>query len=278
VGTRDLPDGATLAPAILPGAELVLSYHVVIHGSGWGGLPNGDPVRLETGDVLVFPHGDPYVMSIARGMRGGPDRTEILAFFQQMAVGQLPFTVKEGGGGAERLDIVCGFLGCDAHPFNPLLEALPSLLHVRHAFGSTSHPLSKLIELAVAESRESRAGGECVRLSLSELMFVEVVREHLEMLPAKRTGWLLGLRDPLVGRALALLHERPARPWTLPRLAKEVGSSRSTLADRFTRFVGRSPMRYLGDWRMQLAARLLTDATASSRQLPRTWGTIRRPP
>ena len=257
----EIPDGATLAPAILPGAELVLSYHVVIHGSGWGGLPGGDPVRLEAGDVLVFPHGDAYVMSIARGMRGGPDRTEILAFLRQMAAGQLPFTVKEGGG-AERLDIVCGFLGCDARPFNPLLEALPSLLHVRHAFGSASHPLGKLIELAVAESRESRAGGECVRLSLSELMFVEVVREHLAMLPAKRTGWLLGLRDPLVGRALALLHERPARPWTLPRLAKEVGSSRSTLADRFTRFVGRSPMRYLGDWRMQLAARLLADGTA----------------
>jgi AraC-like DNA-binding protein len=119
---------------------------------------------------------------------------------------------------------------------------------------------SKLIELPVAESRESRAGGECVCLSLSELMFVEVVREHLAMLPAKRTGWLLGLRDPLVGRALALLHERPARPWTLP--AKEVGSSRSTLADRFTRFVGRSPMRYLSDWSMQLAARLLADGTA----------------
>ncbi|MET0151139.1 MAG: AraC family transcriptional regulator [Candidatus Binatia bacterium] len=258
----EIPDGATLAPAILPRAQHVLSYHVVINGSGWGGLPDGAPVQLEAGDVLVFPHGDAYVMSIARGMRGGPNRSEILAFFRQMAAGQLPFTVKEGGGGAERLDLVCGFLGCDTHPFNPLLAALPRLLHVRQAFGSTGHPLSKLIELAVAESRERRAGGECVRLSLSELMFVEVVRQHLAMLPAERTGWLDGLRDPLVGRALALLHERPARPWTLPRLAKEVGSSRSTLADRFTQFVGRSPMRYLGHWRMQLAARLLADSTA----------------
>jgi AraC-like DNA-binding protein len=258
----EIPDGATLAPAILPGAELVLSYHVVIRGSGWGGLPHGDPVRLEAGDVLVFPHGDPYVMSIARGMRGGPDRREILQFFEQMAAGQLPFTVREGGGGVERLDIICGFLGSDARPFNPLLEALPPLLHLRQASGSAGHALGKLIDLAVAESRERRAGGECVRLSLSELMFVEVVREYLRMLPARRTGWLLGLRDPLVGRALALLHERPARPWTLPRLAKEVGSSRSTLADRFTRLVGRSPMRYLGDWRMQLAARLLADGTA----------------
>jgi AraC-like DNA-binding protein len=258
----EIPGGATLAPAILPRAQHVLSYHVVIRGSGWGGLSDGAPVPLEAGDVLVFPHGDPYVMSIARGMRGGPDRQEILAFFRQMAAGQLPFTVKEGGGGRERLELVCGFLGCDVHPFNPLLAALPRLLHVRQGFPSTGHPLDKLIELAVAESRERRAGGECVRLSLSELMFVEVVRQHLAMLPAERTGWLAGLRDPLVGRALALLHEQPALPWTLPRLAKEVGSSRSTLADRFAQLVGRTPMRYLGHWRMQLAAKLLAGGTA----------------
>jgi AraC-like DNA-binding protein len=258
----EIPDGATLAPAILPGAQHVLSYHVVIGGSGWGGLPDEAPVPLEAGDVLVFPHGDPYVMSIAREMRGGPDRNEILGFFREMAAGKLPFTVKEGGGGADRLDLVCGFLGCDTHPFNPLLAALPRLLHVRRAFRSTGHPLGKLIDLAVAESRQHRAGGECVRLSLSELMFVEVVRQHLATLPAERTGWLVGLRDPLVGRALALLHERPDRPWTLPRLAKEAGSSRSTIADRFTQLVGRSPMRYLADWRMQLAARLLADGTA----------------
>jgi AraC-like DNA-binding protein len=258
----ELPDGAMLAPAILPGAQHVLSYHVVIHGSGWGGLPDGAPVRLEAGDVLVFPHGDPYVMSIERGVRGGPDLTALLAFFRQMAAGQLPFTVSEGGGGPGSLDLVCGFLGCDARPFNPLLAALPRVLHVRRAFGSASHPLGKLIELTVAESRERRAGGECVRLRLSELMFVEVVRQHLAMLPAEQTGWLAGLRDPLVGRALALLHERPTHPWTLTRLAREVGSSRSTLADRFAQLVGRPPMRYLAYWRMQLAARLLADGTA----------------
>jgi AraC-like DNA-binding protein len=258
----EIPDGATLAPAILPNAQHVLSYHVVIHGSGWGGLRDGAPVPLEAGDILVFPHGDPYVMSIARGMRGGPDLTEILAFFQQLAAGQLPFTVREGGGGSERLGLVCGFLGCDVRPFNPLLATLPRLLHVRRAFGPASHPLSKLIELTVAESRERRAGGGCVRLGLSELMFVEVVRQHLARLPAEQTGWLAGLRDPLVGRALALLHDRPIRAWTLPRLAKEVGSSRSTLADRFTQFVGRPPIRYLAHWRMQLAARLLADGTA----------------
>src|SRR5262249_60018877 len=108
----EIPDGTTLAPAILPGAELVLSYHVVINGSGWGGLPDGDPVRLEAGDVLVFPHGDPYVMSIARDTRGGPGLTELLAFFGEMAAGRLPFVVTECGGGPDRLDLPSAFLRC----------------------------------------------------------------------------------------------------------------------------------------------------------------------
>jgi AraC-like DNA-binding protein len=258
----EIPGGETLAPAILPGAQNVLSYHVVINGSGWGSLRDGPPVPLEAGDVLVFPHGDPYVMSIARGTRGGPAPAEILAFFRQLAAGGLPFTVVEGGGGSEKLDLVCGFLGCDARPFNPLLAALPRVLHVRRACAPAEGPLGKLVDLTVAEAREKRAGGASVRLRLSELMFVEVVRQHLATLPAAQTGWLAGLRDPLVGRVLALLHDRPAGAWTLPRLAREAGGSRSTLADRFTQLVGQPPMRYLACWRMQLAAKLLADGGA----------------
>ena len=156
---------------------------------------------------------------------------------------------------------MCGFLGCDVHPFNPLLAALPRLLHVRHAFAA-GDPLARLIEFALAESQERRAGGECVRLRLSELMFVEVVRRYLAGLPAEQTGWLAGLRDRIVGRALACLHERPGEDWTLEKLAKDVGLSRSALAERFTHFVGDPPMQYLTRWRMQVAARLLADGEA----------------
>jgi AraC-like DNA-binding protein len=260
--TLELPDGATLAPVTLPRAQHVISYHVVTRGSCWGGLLGGAPRRLEAGDVLVFPRGDPYVMSMDRGMRGAPVLHEILTFMRQMAAGQLPFTVVEGGGGPERLHLVCGFLGCDIRPFNPLLATLPPLLHLRGASSSPGDPLGQLIDFAVTESREPRAGGECVRLRLSELMFVEVVRRHLATLPAEQTGWLAGIRDSVVGRAVSLLHERPALAWTLPRLAKEVGLSRSALADRFAHFVGHPPMHYLTRWRMQVAARLLADGVA----------------
>jgi AraC-like DNA-binding protein len=138
---------------------------------------------------------------------------------------------------------------------------VPRLLHLRQAFAG-GDPLARLIEFALAESQEARAGGECVRLRLSELMFVEVVRRHLAALPAEQTGWLAGLRDRSVGRALACLHERPGDDWTLQKLAKTVGLSRSALAERFTHFVGDPPMQYLTRWRMQVAARLLADGEA----------------
>ena len=256
-----LPDGATLAPAVLSGAQNVISYHVVTYGSGWGGSSPGVPVRLEEGDILVFPRGDPYAMSIARDMRGGPPVSDVLAFMREMAAGRLPFLVSEGGGGAERLGLVCGFLGCDVRPFNPLLASLPRVLHLRATFGD-GDPLGELIRFAIAESRERRPGGECVRLRLSELMFVEVVRRYLATLPVAERGWLAALRDPVVGHALMLLHQRPANRWTLESLASEVRSSRSALAEHFTELVGQPPMQYLAHWRIQVAARVLADGGA----------------
>jgi AraC-like DNA-binding protein len=254
----EMPEATALSAVTLPRAQHVISYHVVTAGACHGALLGEPAVRLQEGDVVVFPHGDPYVMSMAAGPGGGPDRSEILAFMAEMAAGRLPFTVVEGGGGAERLELVCGFLGCDVLPFNPLLAALPRLLCVRQALGP-GNPLGRLVELAIAESRDRQPGGECVFLRLSELLFVEVVRQHLAGLPAEQRGWLAGLRDPVVGRALALLHERPGADWTLDTLARGAGLSRSALAQRFTHFVGDSPMQYLTRWRMQAAARLLAD-------------------
>jgi AraC-like DNA-binding protein len=123
--------------------------------------------------------------------------------------------------------------------------------------------LAAYVRFAVAESKQPRIGGEGVLGHLSELMFVDVVRRYLETLPAAATDWLAGLRDPLVGRALAALHRYPARPWTLQSLARAVGLSRSALAERFAQFVGRPPMQYLTNWRMQLAANHLLSGTES---------------
>jgi len=134
---------------------------------------------------------------------------------------------------------------------------------VIHISDPSGGALGAFVRFAVDESRAPRPGGESVLGRLSELMFVDVIRRHLETLPADRTGWLAGLRDPSVGRALAALHRSPAHAWSLNLLAREVGLSRSVLAERFTQFVGQPAMQYLANWRMQLAANQLLNGADS---------------
>lgn len=257
----EVPRADLFGPLILPRAQHIVSYHIILQGSGYASIPGMKPMRFAAGDVVVFPHADSYAMLSRPNQKPELTPDASLDFFREMAAGRLPFIIEEGGGGAERAKFVCGFLGCDLRPFNPLLGALPRLLHVKRASGEPSDLLDGLIGLTLAEAQVQRVGGESIRLGLSELIFIEVVRRYLATLADGQTGWLAGLRDPAVGRALSLLHERPANPWTLEELARAAGASRSVLADRFTHLVGHPPMQYLTRWRMQLAARLLADGT-----------------
>ena len=267
--TTPVPSGRAFAPIVLPGAQQIISYHIVTHGSCWGALIGEAPVRLEAGDILLIPHGDAYVIS-SSAQRCAAARFEMepsLRFFRQMAAGELPFVVEEGGGGATSTRLICGFLGCDVRPFNPVLAALPRLVHLRAPADPARDCVQSLVDYTLAEARQPRPGGQCVVVRLSELMFVEVVRRWLTEGDAAteaggaRSDWLAGLRDPLVGRALMQLHRKPAAAWTLETLAAEVGVSRSRLAESFTRFVGQPPMQYLTRWRLQLAARMLADGS-----------------
>jgi AraC-like DNA-binding protein len=249
----EAPPAKLLGPSILPGVEHVIEYHVVAMGRCFGGLVDGPSVELATGDILVFPQGDAHVIASAPGMRGSPEAQQM-----RRTEGQpLPVRLQMGDGGPMDANLICGFLGCDASPFNPLLVTLPRMLHVRSQ--SLGPVLANFVSLALAESKNHRPGGECVTARLSELMFIEVVRHYVSELPEGKTGWLAGLRDELVGRALAKLHERPAYPWTLDGLANEVAMSRSMLAERFMHFVGTPPIQYLTSWRLQLAAGMLTN-------------------
>lgn len=238
-----------LSPRIMPTAEHLISYHIVADGRCYGGLIGEEQVELDPGDVIVFPHGDPHVMSSARGVRMGFD-------VHNTAPTRYPHTVMLGNGGPPTTSLICGFLGCDLRPFNPLLASLPRRMHVR---GMSSPWLGSFTRQVTEECRLGRAGVDCVLTRLAELMFIEVVRRYLDELPLGQIGWLAGLRDEVVGRALALLHARPEHTWTLASLAREVGSSRSKLAERFTFLVGRPPMQYFAQWRMQVAANLLRE-------------------
>jgi AraC-like DNA-binding protein len=253
----EAPPSNAIAATVMPGSQHVIEYHLIARGSCWGNAIGQPPMPLQEGDFIVFPQGDPHVLASAPGMRAAPD----LSVFARSS--PLPKVYEYGGGGPERARIVCAFLGCDDRPFNPLLASLPAVIHLSAGeSGLSTGWLGALLNIAVVESGSARAGSENVLARLSELMFVEAIRRHVESLPAAETGWLAGLRDPVVGQSLAALHGTPAEPWTVDRLAREVGASRSVLAERFTQMVGYPPMHYLALWRMQLASRLLADGRA----------------
>lgn len=259
----EAPAACEVAPFIMPGAEHVIEYHLVTVGTCYGALIGGTPVELHSGDLIIFPQGDAHVISSAPGMRSVPD----LAAHRRANGVQLPIQLQEGGNG-EPIGVICGFLGCDARPFNPLLATLPRALVVRKEQLSARHPpalqsLAPLIALAVSESKARRSGSECALARLSELLFVEAIRAYVETLSAEQSGWLAGLRDPHVGRALSLLHARPSRPWAIEDLSREIGLSKSVLIERFVHFVGVPPIQYLAKWRMQLASERLRGTTES---------------
>jgi len=261
--TAEAPASRDIARAVMPGAEHVMEYHVVTRGECWAGIVGEPPVRLTHGDIILFPQGDAHVLSSAPGMRADPN----VSWYHQAQLDQLPLRISYDGAKLPTLaspddpgltTVACGFLSCDLRPFNPLIAALPRVLHLPAADGGGA--LAHLIERAVAESQERRAGGEAMLARMSEMLFIDAVRRHIESLPPEMTGWLAGLRDHFVGRAVALLHEKPAKDWTLEALGRQVGLSRSPLHERFVQLVGQPPMQYLTHWRMQLASGLLRNS------------------
>ena len=253
------PASKHLIPLIMPDAQHLMCYHLVMQGECFAVQRGHDPVKLRAGDLIVFPHGDGHTMATDPVLRA-PESLDMGDIDLTLP---RPWKVTDGGDGQDRLKLFCGFLGCDIRPFNPLIAALPPQIHCSSGDAACKERLSHFYRMAVAESNGQRMGGESVLAKLSELLFIELVRMHLESLPGDQAGWLAGLRDRHVGQALALLHAQPAKPWTLEDLSAEVGLSRSALAERFTGFVGVPPIQYLAKWRMQIASGLLTSGQAN---------------
>lgn len=246
------PSQDEIIPLILPGAERLIAYHVVTEGKCFANIVGHDPIAVEAGEVIVITNGEPHVVSSGPGMRAAPSAGSAI----EAAAGNLPCFVTHGGDGPE-VKLVCGFLACDAQPFNPLLDNLPPVIKAGHPGGLEPGWLSLFARQVMREAETKRTGGDSIISRLSELMFIEVVRQYLEGLPKEQTGWLAGLRDPFVGRALSLLHASTGFDWTVEELARQTGVSRSVLAERFAILVGLPPMQYLAKWRMQVAWGLL---------------------
>ncbi|WP_170005828.1 cupin domain-containing protein [Marinobacter guineae] len=249
----EAPASVLISSAVMPASEHMMEYHVVLGGTCWAGITGEPQFQMNAGDVILFPHGDPHVMSSVPGLRAEPDLPFLMANLRKRE--GLPFMVRqqddrhiqpaiprpEPSSNPPTATLLCGFLGCDRGPFNPLLSALPRVIHARASELSVDSWAGQLGRIAEAESRNSRPGGEAVLERMSEMMFVDLVRLYLSSMPKNQTGWLSALRDRHVGRVLTLMHSHPAEAWTLEKLSGHAGLSRSALQDRFAELVGQPP-------------------------------------
>lgn len=263
------PSSQEMGPAVMPGAEHVIEYHMFLKGDGWVAVDGEPPLKLHAGDIVMLPHGNAHVVSSAPGVTPADEGGNEWLFRLRDDPKPIPITYRgnmfQAGTGlpAEEATavILCGFIACDLRPFNPLIAALPKLLHLPAA--GVGAWVAPMLEHAVSETDARRAGTAVLLQRVSEMVFVDGARRYLDTLPPQAQGWLGALRDRQVGRAIGLMHSDPAEPWTLEELGNRVGLSRSALHERFVALAGMPPMQYLTNWRMQCGARLLREGHSS---------------
>lgn len=235
----------------------LLPFHIISKGNCWLQENDGTRTLLSQGDIIIFPHGDSHILC---------DHLDQEAVLVSRLLPKPPWTeplMMKYGGGGEVSKLVCGFLQCEAMVMHPFLKTLPRLIHVQ-AFAEPTVPLLEMgVRHIIQETDSFRSGSMCSLTRLVELMFIEILRNSMQNLPAHEVGWLAALKDPVVRQALEWIHADPAHPWTVSELGTQIGMSRSALASRFTQLVGQSPMRYLTYWRLQLASRQLQDTDES---------------
>ncbi|MEH2626025.1 AraC-like DNA-binding protein [Bradyrhizobium sp. AZCC 1719] len=255
------PYAHKIAHVLAPGIERLVPYHLVTEGEAVARIEGAPDLSLTAGDIVIVPHGDPH-----RLFRGSPARLlDGGAWLENVFSGDLSVTRCGGGGAATRF--ICGYFGCERHADRLFLAGLPSLFKVSIRSDAAGRWLESSIQHLVSEAECKRPGGTVLLSKMAEALFIETLRRYMEQLPPEQTGWLAGARDPVVGGALAALHRNPHHRWTVENLAAEIGASRSSLNDRFTRFLGESPLAYLVRWRLQLAARLLQTTQKTVMQL-----------
>lgn len=255
------PHSCKLSPYLAAGAEHMIIYHLVTHGRATLRTEDGESISLEPGDVVVSTYGEQHFLG--NGSAANPiDNSDDLANVFKHGLKLWRF-----GGGGEVTKFVCGFMACDPRMCQMFLGGLPRFFKVNIRGDASGRWLEDSIRFSVDEIDACRPGGEAVLAKLSEVLFVETLRNYITQLSPEETGWLAGARDGHVGKALTLMHREPARPWTIAGLAKAAGVSRSVLAERFRHYLKEPPMTYLTRWRLHLGAQTLTTTSHSVAQV-----------
>jgi AraC-like DNA-binding protein len=247
---QSLPGPATAA-ILRPGTERVVLFHLVSSGTCWIQVDGQEKHWASAGDVIVLPYGDQHSM----GGVGDSDVVPLSTFMDPPPWDRMPL-LRHGRDGA-LTDVVCGYLHSDDVLFDPALRVFPPVFVVRPQGSAGADWVRANIDFALAQADASPLGPGAINTRLPEMLLVEVLRQHLATAPVVEHGWLAALHDPVLKPALSALHAAPERKWTVADLARVSAASRSGLDERFRQVLGRSPIRYLTEWRMHLAEELL---------------------
>jgi len=250
------PSAASAATILEPNAERLVIFHCITDGECFVEMPDSSITHLRAGDVVIFPGGEAHRMSSQPGLAAAAPARPL-----EDVLARRPRRLSYGGGGAATR-VVCGYMACDERLARMLLGGLPSPTRVNVRGSRGGSWLESSLDYALHEARSPRPGGHVVLSKLAEVLFIEVLRLFSQEARAAQRGWLAGVSDRLVGAALKAMHAQPAHPWTIEELARHAGTSRSVLAERFQELVGAAPMQYLTQWRMLLAASLLSRSQA----------------
>jgi AraC-like DNA-binding protein len=243
----------------------MIAYHVVIDGRMMVSFDDSPAVEVGAGEIVLFPQNEPHILSNETGL----EPVSASQLIRRPADGGLAQIVHGGGGPVTR--IFCGFLAGE-ESYNPLFSTLPKVLKIDVRRGATREWIEASVRFAAAELAEGRLASSSVMTRLSESLLTEAVRHYAASADGTSLGWLKGLRDPQVGRALALIHHRLNADWSTETLAREVALSRSAFVERFTSLVGVPPIRYLTMWRLQTARLALQESDKAIAQLAHSVG------
>ena len=239
----------------LPAFDDCMMFHIVTAGHCWLDLEGEEPRLLQQGSLALVPHGNGHCL------RSSPQEEAVPLFDIPVDKVSDRYEIMRHGGTGELTQLTCCVVRFDHVAGQQLIKLLPKVLQVNSWAEDEDSWLQSTLRFIAREAREPRPGGETVITHLADILIIQAIRSWIDSASDADLGWLAALRDDQIGRAIAAIHREPEKNWSVASLAREVGMSRSGFSARFTNLVGESAMRYLTQWRMQLARVQLQETT-----------------